>query len=150
MRPASRSTREPAAPVPLLANGDRMKQPEFHRRYEQYPEDVKFELIGGTVYMTSPLRRAHGLYHPVLSGVFWLYTSATPGIEVLDNTTTILGEESEPQPDLELRILSEFGGQSRETKEDYVEGPPELLTEVSHSTKALDLRKKRDNYRKAN
>jgi len=28
MRPASRSTREPAAPVPLLANGDRMKQPE--------------------------------------------------------------------------------------------------------------------------
>ena len=39
-----------------LFNGDRMKQPEFHRRYEQYPDDVKFELIGGIVYMASPAR----------------------------------------------------------------------------------------------
>jgi hypothetical protein len=31
--------------VPLLENGDRMKQPEFHRRYEQYPDPVKSERI---------------------------------------------------------------------------------------------------------
>ncbi len=43
MRSASRFTREPPTPaVPLLANGDHMKQPEFHRRYEAYPDDVKF------------------------------------------------------------------------------------------------------------
>jgi hypothetical protein len=150
MRPASRFTRKPAAPlVPPLANGDRMKQAEFHRRYEQYPEDVKFELIGGTVYMTSPLRRAHGLYHPAFSGVLWLYAAATPGVEVLDNATTILGEESEPQPDLELRILSQYGGQSRETHEDYVEGPPELMAEISHSTRAIDMHQKRDDYERA-
>jgi Uma2 family endonuclease len=126
-----------------------MKQPEFHRRYEAYPEDVKFELIGGIVYMASPLRRSHGSYHSELAGALWLYTSATPGVEVLDNTTTILGEESEPQPDLELRIVSQYGGQSRETEEDYVEGPPELMVEVSHSTKVLDLRHKRNDYEKA-
>jgi hypothetical protein len=144
---ASRITRE--RPVPVLVNGDRMKQPEFHRRYEAYPEDVKFELIGGTVYMASPLRRAHGLYHPVFSAVLWLYHSETPGVEVLDNTTTILGEESEPQPDLELRILSQYGGQSRETEEDYVEGPPELMAEIAHSTRAIDMHQKRDDYQQA-
>src|SRR6266851_2145931 len=151
MSSAARFTRErKARSLPPLKHGERMKQPEFHRRYEAYPEDVKFELIGGTVYMTSPLRRAHGSYHPELVGVFWLYKSATPGIEVLDNATTILGEESEPQPDLELRILSEFGGQSRETEKDYVEGPPELMLEVSDSTRTIDMRQKRDDYRRAN
>src|SRR5262249_30104374 len=75
---------------PILENGDRMTQREFHRRYEEYPEDVKFELIGGVVYMTSPLRWRHGRYHPHLSGAFWLYQDGTPGVEVLDNTTMIL------------------------------------------------------------
>lgn len=150
MGSAARFTREAKAPsLPPLKHGDRMKQSEFHQRYEAYPEDIKFELIGGVVYMASPLRRAHGRYHPVLSGVLWLYQNATPGVEVLDNTTTILGEESEPQPDLELRILSEFGGQSRETADDYVEGPPELMVEVSHSTKTFDMRQKREDYRRA-
>jgi Uma2 family endonuclease len=150
MRSASRFTLKPPGPeLPPLVPGERMKQPEFHRRYEAYPEDVKFELIGGIVYMASPLRRSHGLYHPVLNGVLWLYMNATPGVEVLDNATTILGEESEPQPDLELRILSQYGGRSRETPEDYVQGPPELMVEVSHSTKVLDLRHKRRDYEKA-
>ena len=150
MRSAQRLTREPSLPpVPLLVNGDRMKQPEFHRRYEAYPEDVKFELIGGTVYMSSPLRRRHGLYHPLLSGALLHYHAATPGVEVLDNATTILGEESEPQPDLELRILSEFGGQSRETEDEYIAGPPELIIEVSHSTRAIDMHQKRQDYERA-
>ncbi len=34
---------------PVLENGDRLTQPEFHRRYEAYPEDVKIELVGGIV-----------------------------------------------------------------------------------------------------
>jgi hypothetical protein len=99
MRSASRFTPKPPGPeVPPLVHGERMKQPEFHRRYEAYPEDVKFELIGGVVYMASPLRRSHGSYHAELGGAIWLYASGAPGVEVLDNTTTILGEESEPQP----------------------------------------------------
>src|SRR5207244_4499794 len=103
MSSAARYTRPPRPPiVPALIPGQRLTQPEFHRRYEQYPRDVKFELIGGVVHMPSPLRRRHGRYHSSTSGVLWLYAAATPNIELLDNTTTILGEQAEPQPDLEL------------------------------------------------
>jgi Uma2 family endonuclease len=126
-----------------------LTQPEFHRRYAQYPEDVKFELIGGIVYMASPQRRPHGKSQPNLSGVLWLYENGTPGVEVLDNTTTILGEESEPQPDLALRIMPEFGGQSQTTADDYVQGAPEFLAEIAHSTRSLDLNAKRSDYEQA-
>jgi Uma2 family endonuclease len=135
--------------LPPLYNGDRMKQPEFHRRYEAYPEDVKFELIGGIVYMASPLRRRHAKRHVQLTFALGVYEQATPGIELLDNATAILGEESEPQPDLILRILTAYGGQSRETEKDYIEGPPELVAEVAHSSLAIDLHQKRIDYKQA-
>ena len=77
------------------------------------------------------------------------YESRTPGVELLDNATTILGEESEPQPDLALRILSAYGGQSRETDRDYVAGPPELIVEVAHSTRAIDMHQKLLDYQRA-
>src|SRR6516165_3930868 len=117
MSTVSRSrTRSVRSELALLHNGDHLTQPEFHRRYETYPEDVKFELIGGIVYMASPLFCDHGTYHPELSLVLTFYKAATPGVEVADNMTTILGEESEPQPDLMLRLLTEYGGQSRYNK----------------------------------
>jgi Uma2 family endonuclease len=147
MSSAPRYTRSPA--IPLLVPGQRLTQAEFHRRYAVYPDDVKFELIGGTVYMASPLRRRHGRSQPILSGVLWLYTSATPGIELLDNTTTILSGTSEPQPDLELGILSEYGGQSQETEDDYVAGPPELMAEIALSSRDIDLGAKRVDYERA-
>jgi Uma2 family endonuclease len=136
-------------PPPPLQNGDRLTQPEFHRRYKAYPEDVKFELVGGIVYMATPLRREHGLHHTQLNGLFWLYHVDTPGVEALDNATTILGEESEPQPDLALRILPEAGGSSRQTRDRYVKGPPELLAEISWSTRAIDMHQKREDYERA-
>ena len=136
-------------PLPPLRHGERLTQPEFHRRYEAHPDGTKFELIGGVVYMPPALRRAHGGYHPVLSGVLWLYSNATPGTEVLDNATTILGEESEPQPDLALRVLAAHGGRSRETEDDYVAGPPELVAEIAHSSRDIDLHQKRDDYQRA-
>jgi Uma2 family endonuclease len=147
---ASRTT-TPIAPAaaPLLCNGDSMKQPEFHRRYETYPEDVKFELIGGIVYMASPLRLAHSDYDDEIGFALGFYRRSTPGVHVLHNATTILGEESEPQPDLGLRILPEYNGQSRTTEGDYVEGPPELLVEIAHSTRALDMHAKRNDYQRA-
>jgi Uma2 family endonuclease len=135
--------------VPPLCHGDRLTQAEFHRRYEAYPEDVKFELIGGTVYMASPLGWPYGASHPKLSGLLFLYEAATPGVEVLDNATTILGEESEPQPDLALRILPEFGGQSRTNAKKYIVGAPELLAEVADSSEEIDLHQKKDDYQRA-
>jgi Uma2 family endonuclease len=135
--------------LPPLHNGDRLTQPEFHRRYEAYPEDVKFELIGGTVYMGSPLRETHSDYEGELGFVFELYRRATPGVKAIHGATTILGAESEPQPDLGLRILEEYGGRSRLTRKKYIEGPPELLAEISHSTVAIDLHQKKADYQKA-
>jgi Uma2 family endonuclease len=78
-----------------------------------------------------------------------LYHAATPGTEGLNNTTTILGKDSEPQPDLELRILPAFGGQSGETPDQYVQGPPELIAEIAHSSRDIDLHQKRDDYQRA-
>src|SRR5439155_14447560 len=112
---------EPTAELPLLRHGDRLKQPEFHRRYERYDEDVKFELVGGVVYMASPLRRGHSSYDGEVGFALELYRRRTPGVEVLHGVTTILGERSEPQPDLALRILPAYGGRSRDTDDDYVE-----------------------------
>ena len=135
--------------LPLLCNGDRMKQPEFHRRYNACPEDVKFELVGGTVYMASPLRLPHGTYHGELSLALWHYKAGTPGVEAADNATVILGAESESQPDLLLRILPECGGQTRVTADEYCEGAPELVAEIAHSTRALDMNQKREDYEQA-
>ena len=149
------SIRRSAAPppsgngAPLLCNGDRMKQPEFHRRYEAYPEDVKFELVGGIVYMASPLGRPHGTYHGELGLVLWHYKAGTPGVEPADNATTILGEESEPQPDLALRVLPECGGQSCVNADDYYEGAPELIAEIAHSSRAIAMNQKRQDYQQA-
>lgn len=135
--------------VPLLVNGDRMKQPEFHRRYLAYPKDVKFELIGGIVYMASPLRYTHGAYNQELSLAFGLYRAATPGVEAADNAPTILGEESEPQPDLSLRLATAYGGQSFVGEDEYLRGAPELIAEVAYSSRAIDLNQKRDDYESA-
>jgi Uma2 family endonuclease len=144
MKPRSR--RRKTTPLPSLHSGDRLTQAEFHRRYEAYPEDVKFELIGGIVYMASPLKRPHGTYHPELSFVLTLYKAGTPGVEVADNMTTILGEEGEPQPDLMLRLLTECGGQSGYNEDNYLVGAPELVAEVADSSKAIDMGGKRKDY----
>ncbi len=68
------TSNEPAIVVPTsrrasieLQNGDRMTQQEFHRLYEQTPEGFKAELIGGIVYVASPLYPAHGKPHMLLS-----------------------------------------------------------------------------------
>jgi Uma2 family endonuclease len=145
---AERRTKARPPAVPPLENGERLSQAEFHRRYEAYPQDVKFELVGGVVHMASPLGRKHGTCHPEMSTIFCVYKSMTPGIEVLDNATIILGEESESQPDLALRILPEYGGQSH-TRADHVLGSPELMAEIAHSTRSIDLHEKKDDYQRA-
>lgn len=132
--------------VPPLYNGDRLTQREFHRRYEAMPEDCKAELIGGVVYMASPLRRPHAKAHVQLSGALIAYCAETPGIEPLDNPTVVLGEANEPQPDLLLRVEAEFGGRTHLDDDEYVIGPPELIIEVAHATESVDLHAKKDDY----
>ena len=141
----ARRARDPE--IPPLVNGDHLKQPEFHRRYEAMPEGFRAELIGGIVYVASPMRNPHGRHSRLLSSLLGQYEAETPGVEGADGVTVILGDESEPQPDLCLRILPEHGGRSKENEEQYLTGPPELLIEVAHSTEAIDLRGKLADYR---
>jgi Uma2 family endonuclease len=131
---------------PELHTGDRMSREEFLRIYESMPEDFQAELIGGIVFVASPLKRRHGTNHLPLGTLFFTYELNTPGIESGDNTTILLGEEGVPQPDLYLRILPEYGGQSRTTATDYVDGAPELVAEIAYSSRAIDLHAKRDDY----
>ena len=130
-----------------------MTREEFHRIYEQMPDNFKAELIGGIVYVASPLRLRHGTGHPPLSTVFFAFIGNTPGTETGDNTTILLGDDGEPQPDLFLRILPAFGGQSGTTQDEdgedeYVDGAPELIAEIAHSSRSIDLHGKREDYRR--
>ena len=130
---------------PELYTGDPMTQPEFHRIYEQMPEDFRAELIGGIVYVASRVTISHGSHHAALGSLFFTYQSATPGVECAANATVILGDEGEPQPDAFLRIRPEFGGQSR-TEDDYVVGSTELMAEIAVSSRSIDLHAKKDDY----
>jgi Uma2 family endonuclease len=136
----------PALPPEELHSGDRLSREEFHRIYERMPPDFKAELVGGIVYVASPLKRPHSTDHVFLTGLFANYVLGTPGVEAGDNATVLLGDEGEPQPDLYLRIRPECGGQSRTTPDEYVEGAPELVAEIAHSSRAIDLHRKRDDY----
>ncbi len=129
-----------------LQTGDRMTRDEFHRVYSQMPEDFRAELIGGIVYVASPLKRRHGTNHLPLGTLFFTYEARTPGVESGDNTTILLGEEGEPQPDLFLRVLPECGGQSQTSQDDYVRGAPELIAEIALSSRSIDLHRKREDY----
>jgi Uma2 family endonuclease len=139
-------------PKPFVApfeNGDHMDQKTFHRLYMQTPEGFKAELVGGIVYVASPTTHRHGRPHARV--VIWLggYVDATPGTDVLDNTTNVLAEDSEPQPDACLLVAPEYGGQTSEDEKGYVVGPPELVVEVALSSAAIDLHAKRRDYERA-
>jgi Uma2 family endonuclease len=135
-------------PLPPLENGDHLDQPTFHERYEAMPAGVRAELVGGIVFISSPLKRPHGSFHLRICQWLGLYQDATPGIEGFDNATNILGPDSEPQPDACLLINVPELGRTR-NQEDYIVGPPELIVEVADSSEALDLHRKRDDYQRA-
>jgi Uma2 family endonuclease len=143
----SQSLIKPNLTIPPLENGDRLSCPEFERRYQAMPSLKKAELIGGIVYMGSPLRITnHG--NPHAHVITWLgfYEAATPGVQLGDNCTVRLDAENEPQPDALLRINKE--GQSKISEDGYVEGAPELIVEIAASTVSIDLHDKLKAYRR--
>ncbi len=134
--------------LPPLVEGQRLEQPEFHERYEAMPPGTRAELINGVVAMPSPLGPEHGRAH--VPALVWLsyYQENTVGVEVLDNTSTALGNKSEPQPDALLRILPEYGGRTQ-TDRRFVRGVPELIVEVAHTSRYTDLGPKLEDYERA-
>ncbi|HEY9786722.1 MAG TPA: Uma2 family endonuclease [Candidatus Obscuribacterales bacterium] len=123
-----------------------MSRAEFHYAYERMPEDYRAELIGGVVFEPSPLSWSHGSNHINLGFLLETYARSTPGTEVGDNATVFLSAEDEVQPDLVLRTVHARGGQTRLTKDDFVDGAPELVAEVAHSSRAIDLHLKRERF----
>ncbi len=131
-----------------LRSGDKMKREEFHDIYRMMPEEFRAELVGGIVYVSSPLKKRHGKFHLQMAAILAAYEAQTRGVEACDNTTVFLSDDDEVQPDLFLRILPECGGQSGDTQDEYVTGPPEFVIEISHSSRSMDLHIKRDRYAK--
>lgn len=131
-------------PLPLQA-GDRLTRAEFMHRWESHPE-IKFaELIGGVVYMPSPLSRIHAATDRQTSGWLFVYQAHTPGTDGGNNATTLMEGDETPQPDDFLRILPEYGGRSANEGK-YVAGGPELIAEISISSASIDLNEKRELY----
>lgn len=142
------ATMQKSRKVPALENGDRLDQKTFHKRYQAMPEGKRAELIGGIVYLPSPQKTPHGRSQQRVLRWLGEYEENTPGTEVLVNSTNILGEKSEPEPDGCLLILPECGGQTGE-EDGYITGAPELIAEISWSTESIDLHAKKTDYEKA-
>lgn len=135
--------------LPPLESGDRLTRYEFEQRYQAMPHLKQAELIEGVVYVASPVRaNFHGQPHASIVGWLLVYSAATPGVYLADNTTVRLDADNEPQPDALLRIEPEVGGNSRVTEDDYIEGAPELIAEIAASSASYDLGDKLNAYRR--
>lgn len=139
---------EATTDAPLLFDGQRLGRDEFMRRYELTPPGFKAELIGGVVHVASPLSRPHGKGSFDVSTWLGTYHVRTPGVEGLNDATTLMDDLGVPQPDAQLRILPECGGQSRD-EGDYIAGAPELVAETARPSRKIDLGEKRDDYERA-
>ncbi len=136
-----------APDVPPLVPGDQMTKAEFLRLWEAHPEIKNAELLGGKVYMSSPVSVEHGDMEGRAGGWLQVYSAYTPGTASGHNTTSFLLDDV-PQPDLNLRILPEYGGRSWVAGK-YLHGRPDLLVEICASSASYDLHVKLDLYREA-
>jgi Uma2 family endonuclease len=145
------STVEHAQPktLPPLMDGQHLDQPTFHDRYEAMPPDTRAELVGGVVFMPSPLRWDHGKESRIVSGWLDRYERFTPGVEGGDGATLQLDRKGEPQPDHLLLIPAELGGNCGVDERGYLIGAPELIVEISRSSRHYDLNAKKNDYERA-
>jgi Uma2 family endonuclease len=133
--------------VPPLQSGDRLSRAEFERRYHLHPEIKKAELIEGEVYVTSPVHaKKHARPHFNVIGWLSAYAAMTPGVLGNDNATLRLDLENDPQPDVILCLDPAYGGRTRVTADDYLEGAPELIVEIAASSASYDLNQKKRAY----
>ena len=149
LMPVTRVTRKRDV-LPPLENGDHLDQETFHERYEDMPSDVRAELIGGIVYMASPVGQVHSREHLILSTWAGIYDASTDGVEALLTPTVILADDCEPQPDVAIRLLH---GKTKtvirgKKRTEYIAGPPELVIEAASSSESIDLHAKRRDYEK--
>jgi len=131
-----------------LEAGDHLTREEFQRRYLARPDIKKAELIDEVVYMPSPIRiRHHARPHGFV--VAWLGQYVTNAADVIlaPNGSVYLDGQVEVQPDAFL-WRPEPGGPSL-TDDDYMEGAPQFVVEISASSATYDLHvKKKEAFRR--
>lgn len=111
------------------------------------PEVKRAELIGGLVYMPSPVSPDHRSHDNLANAWLCYYAVRTPGCDAGGHGTWLMLEDA-PQPDADLRIQPEYGGQSG-VEGKYCAGAPELVAEISLSSASYDLGPKMDLYQTA-
>src|SRR4051812_43476135 len=92
--------REPSlSPLPLV-DGERLDRATFHARYEAMTPAARAELIGGVVTMMSPAGKDHGDVVLLLANWLGGYVRKLLGVRASMASTILLGDDSEPEPDL--------------------------------------------------
>jgi Uma2 family endonuclease len=134
--------------LPPLRNGDRLSLSEFERRYYAMPNLKKADLIEGVVYTEPTVTVHHGAANADLAGWIGYYQMATPHVIGAIRSSIRLGPRSEIQPDVLLRMSSKVGGQSRVGADDLLDGPPELVAEVTFNAASYDLHDKFELYQR--
>ena len=134
----------PVLPPPLL-EGDSLTSDEFMYRWEAMPDVKHAELIDGIVYMPSPVGFDHGKFESLLNILLGFYATGTPGCFPSLEATWLMTGRDVPQPDMTLRILPEYGGQSA-VEGAYHSGAPELVVEVAVSRYSRDFGAKKRLY----
>lgn len=151
------------AVIPPLREGDRLTAKEFLRRYEADPDVTRAELINGVVYVNarrsgdvpldqdmSPISNEwHSTPQFDLSTPLGVYTGSARGVKGGGPATIHIGSTTLPEPDVHLRILPEYGGQSANNPKGYLVGPPELLVEVANTSIGRDMGPKFEAYEAA-
>jgi Uma2 family endonuclease len=130
-----------------LEAGDHLTREEFHRRYLARPDIKKAELIDGVVYMPSPIRIRHHV-RPHGFMVAWLgqYVATASDVILAPNGSIYLDGQVEVQPDAFL-WRPDPGGPGL-TDDDYLEGAPQLVVEISASSATYDLHVKKEAFRR--
>ncbi len=85
-------------------------------------------------------------HKPFIFAIAVFLTIFTILSDVADNATIRLDLDNQPQPDALMRIKK--GGRSRISKDDHIEGAPELIVEIAGSTASYDLHDKLQVYRR--
>lgn len=131
--------------IVVLESGDRMSQPEFHRRYCA-SKVTRAELIEGVVYVSSPQRsKYHGRQENELGAWVGVYRARRADVSAAHNSTLILDADNEVQPD--VTVWREGGG-AYEDADGYIRGAPELVIEIAASSRSIDLGDKMRAYRR--
>ncbi len=113
--------------------GERLDAETFRQRYEAMPPSKTAELIGGFVFMPSPMSYEYDRAEHRAN--LWLerYEEATPGVDLSGGAWLFLDKLVLTRPDVLLRIREDYGGQSA-LRDGLLRGTPELVVEVAKMT----------------